>query len=473
MSQTIDFVSFLAERGDTRFDAFRTHYPGCPECSREVAHWSRLQASLVEHAAHPHAHPDAERMVSFASRPDSLEEPVRREISDHLEDCGACRSEVRLLQGFDLAAGVHAAASPRDAKTAGPHWHPVEALQTLAEIAGGWLREPAFAAVAATLLVAAVGWLWLSAPGERVEPGPEMRQARTPRAAPVEIAEQTAAEKAGTEALAQRRVAARPEPVAPSDSATSPPRAEPDPSVPRLAVTPQPVPEAVPAAKPVPAALPLREPLRESIQIAAHLPELPISYLAPTSPLLGTGPVRSFGVSRATGASATLELRVMAPEHVGWTADAAPTLYWRISEATDLPLEITLLDDARVEPLVEARREGPHAAGLQSLSLADLGLRLEADVVYRWQVALVVDPKRRSKDVRSAGAVVWKAPPEAPPPTTPGRAHQLATAGYWYDAFAQLSAWLDAEPDANNLAAARDALLVQVGLEPASAGRDR
>jgi len=83
-------------------------------------------------------------------------------------------------------------------------------------------------------------------------------------------------------------------------------------------------------------------------------------------------------------------------------------------------------------------------------------------------VALVVDPKRRSKDVRSAAAVVWKPSESATlPPTSPGRAHQLAASGYWYDAFSQLSAWLAAEPDAGNLLAARHDLLEQVGLRAA------
>ena len=204
----------------------------------------------------------------------------------------------------------------------------------------------------------------------------------------------------------------------------------------------------------------------EPIRIAALFPDTPIRYASPDSSLMGSASVRSFGVSRARGPSPTLELRVMAPEHVGWTAGATPTLYWQLSETAELPLEITLLSDAQVEPLVEERRAGPHAAGLHSLSLADAELRLEPGVVYRWQVALVVDPQRRSKDLRSAAAIVWKGDTTGPP-ATPERAHQLAAGGYWYDAFSQLSAWLAVEPDARNLRAARDALLVQAGLEPA------
>ena len=173
-----------------------------------------------------------------------------------------------------------------------------------------------------------------------------------------------------------------------------------------------------------------------AIRIAALFPDTAIRYASPDSSLMGSASVRSFGVSRARGLSPSLELRVMAPEHVGWTAGATPTLYWQLSEAADLPLEITLLADTQVEPLIEERRAGPHASGLHSLSLADAELRLEPGVVYRWRVALVVDPQRRSKDLRSAAAVVWKGDTTGPP-ETPERAHEFAAGGYWYDAFSQ------------------------------------
>ena len=44
------------------------------------------------------------------------------------------------------------------------------------------------------------------------------------------------------------------------------------------------------------------------------------------------------------------------------------------------------------------------------------------------------------------------------------RAHLLAAAGYWYDAFELLTGWIQAEPNAALLREHRSALLEQVGL---------
>ena len=46
------------------------------------------------------------------------------------------------------------------------------------------------------------------------------------------------------------------------------------------------------------------------------------------------------------------------------------------------------------------------------------------------------------------------------------RAHVLAEAGYWYDAFDTLSRWIVREPEAPRLRAHRAALLEQVELAP-------
>ena len=170
LGQTIDFERFLEERGDTRFEAFRAHYPRCAECSREVAQWSRLQAALGDQVARPSNHPDEALLVSFASQPDSLEQAARWEISSHLYDCSACQSELRLLSGFDLAASVRAATATSETDPQALTRRLQEALETTTETIRGWLREPALAAVAAGLVVAAAGWLWLREPGQSTAP---------------------------------------------------------------------------------------------------------------------------------------------------------------------------------------------------------------------------------------------------------------------------------------------------------------
>ena len=43
-------------------------------------------------------------------------------------------------------------------------------------------------------------------------------------------------------------------------------------------------------------------------------------------------------------------LSVLAPDHSGFTTNEQPTLYWYISNATTLPIELTLMDPAESNP---------------------------------------------------------------------------------------------------------------------------
>jgi hypothetical protein len=220
---------------------------------------------------------------------------------------------------------------------------------------------------------------------------------------------------------------------------------------------PSPAPEAAPEAPPAP------------IQIAALLPsELPTYQ--PDLALAGGSfdTVRLTSVVRARGLDLP-HIRALGPEHLGATAEPSPVLYWDLDAASAVPVEITVVAEDAPEPLLELRLAPPLAAGVHAVPLAEHGVRLAPGTPYLWYAALVPDDQRRDDDV-VAGAGIRHAPPgpqleralEVAGPA--GRAHALAEAGYWYDAFAVLSAWSEAEPDASRLRAHRDALLEQVGL---------
>jgi hypothetical protein len=130
----------------------------------------------------------------------------------------------------------------------------------------------------------------------------------------------------------------------------------------------------------------------------------------------------------------------MAPDHVGLTVTEAPALHWFLSEDTVWQVEFILRDDTSVKPLLDVDLEGPMTTGFHTVRLADYGVRLEPDLTYRWFVALVPDPNRRSSETISGGAI-RHAPPgselavqlESAEPQD--LAHLLAGSGYWYDAF--------------------------------------
>ena len=213
---------------------------------------------------------------------------------------------------------------------------------------------------------------------------------------------------------------------------------------------------------------------RRPMLIAALLPgDMPVYGMEGITGFGGPS-VRTGGFVRSIG-EAGPSVEVLSPEHVGWTSRPAPTLYWRLSESTNLPVELVIADDVSAEPLLETRLEGVQAAGIQGLSLADRGLVLQPGVTYRWSVSVVMDEERRSRDRFAGSALVYRpvsAPAAADLAAAPlaERAHRLAAQGYWYDAFDQLTLWLEAEPRDARLLEHRAALLEQVGLgsEPAT-----
>jgi hypothetical protein len=156
------------------------------------------------------------------------------------------------------------------------------------------------------------------------------------------------------------------------------------------------------------------------------------------------------------GATGSLTLYSLVPEHTGRTVSEQPTLFWYL--AGELPagasLHFTLLDDAGIDPLVEVELPRPDHAGIQRIDLAQHAVKLERGPEYEWSVALVVDPERRSNDIVTAGWIDRvEVPAEIATTPQPG-ARSFAAHGLWYDALAAAS---DDPP-------LRDELLREVGL---------
>lgn len=198
-------------------------------------------------------------------------------------------------------------------------------------------------------------------------------------------------------------------------------------------------------------------------------------------PQRGTPALRIGGGSRGEGCSlggkGDLSLSVLAPDHLGLTVQEQPSLYWFLSTATACPIEVTLIDEQTIHPLLETRLTIPIQAGVQRLQLADHGIRLSIGMPYRWYVALVVDPENRSKDIIAGGAIERVLSSEALRTKLAGVGRSqapsvYAEAGLWYDALAAISDLIDAQPTEPVLRQQRAALLEQVAL-PDIATEDR
>jgi hypothetical protein len=84
-------------------------------------------------------------------------------------------------------------------------------------------------------------------------------------------------------------------------------------------------------------------------------------------------------------------LRVLAPDHVGFTVKGEPPLYWYLSKETSLPIEFTLVDTRAIPPIVETSLSSPAHAGVQKVWLKDLGKSLEPGVVHPPNQATSID----------------------------------------------------------------------------------
>jgi hypothetical protein len=98
-----------------------------------------------------------------------------------------------------------------------------------------------------------------------------------------------------------------------------------------------------------------------------------------------------------------------------------------------------LTNEESIEPLVEAELVRPAAAGIQRIDLATYGVELRTGLEYEWSVTLAMDPARRSRDLVTVGWIERAEPPDGLAKTDPAA---LASAGFWYDAFAAAAAEL-------------------------------
>ncbi len=471
--QEIDVAEFAVDPRAPAWADFRDHYPRCPECSSEVARFATLKRGLAGEGEGASAHPSEAELVALATPASRLAPEQRVRLEAHLAGCAPCRTELAVVRGPGFPAVSAAPARPR--------W-----LEWLDGVLAPLLRRPALvAAVIALLAVPVAVFLW-------------RRAQETPAApsAPTAEIERGASGAAVAKAPPAAPAAAEPEPpgVAPA-----PPEAQPQP-VESLVAREEPTTAPAPAARPEPTPVaeepavakhpvvakrvPGAQPPSERAAPEAKAPEparpLEIAALLPSeSPVYAPGPlasapsVRIGGAARSLGAGAPTP-EALGPAHAGASSRESPNLYWFLPEATSSPVEVTVVDPGTVDPLLELTLPGPLEAGVHRVSLGEHGVRLAPGVDYRWFVALVRDPERRSQDAVS-GAAIRYAPPapeqsarlSAAPPAR--AAHLYAESGLWYDAFDQLSSWLAAEPGSTRLRNHRAALLEQVGLDDAAA----
>jgi hypothetical protein len=165
-----------------------------------------------------------------------------------------------------------------------------------------------------------------------------------------------------------------------------------------------------------------------------------------------------------------ITVQVLVPDHVGWTSQTQPVLYWFISGETALPVEFTITQTGQPKPLAVKRFAGPVKPGVHPVPLSELGLSLGVNARYEWFVVVKNEAGKKNKAAFSGAIMECVEPPaglreKLAKAGKPRAAHVYAEAGLWYDALAAVSEEIASRPNDAELRKKRAALLDQVGLK--------
>ena len=183
----------------------------------------------------------------------------------------------------------------------------------------------------------------------------------------------------------------------------------------------------------------------------ASRPPLVVATLQYQPPRRGTPQDRVAAASRATGENFSLVVLVPS-DHTGLTIQAQPTLYWYISAPTKHRVDLTIIDEQSVQPLLDITLRSPVQAGIQAIRLSNYKIQLQPGIAYKWAVAVSPDPEHRSHDIVASGTI-QRVEPEGTLRDKLAQANQgekpaiYADAGLWYDALDGISALVESAPE--------------------------
>src|SRR4029453_6708944 len=168
-------------------------------------------------------------------------------------------------------------------------------------------------------------------------------------------------------------------------------------------------------------------------------------------PLRGAPSGRVGGGTRSGSARDMFVLSALVPDDNGLTMSEQPALYWFISNATTLPVEVAISDPRATQPVLETRLPSPVQPGVHRIKLADHGVRLAPGVAYRWSVSVISDVNRRSRDILAGGVIERvDAPTGLRQKLAQSRKEEhpflYAQAGIWHDGLAPISELIEVAP---------------------------
>ena len=167
-------------------------------------------------------------------------------------------------------------------------------------------------------------------------------------------------------------------------------------------------------------------------------------------------------VSSWSSRANALDLMAMVPDHVGFTMQKSPVLYFFIPRTTSLPIRFTLIDSRMGSPAAEVLLKSPTRPGLWAIRLEDYHVILEEELEYRWYVS-VIQSSDLSKYDSVTGGIIQRVNQSLV--NHYGRScdknavRLLREADLWYDAFACVTELIETNPQDRTLRDFRGELL--------------
>jgi hypothetical protein len=195
----------------------------------------------------------------------------------------------------------------------------------------------------------------------------------------------------------------------------------------------------------------------------------PLIFHPPGGVSVGVLPIRVGGGSRG-GTDDGLSVEVLVPDQVALTVQAQPSLYWYQSKEAKTLCEVTITEPKNPKPLISLTSASPTPAGIHAIRLTKFNVKLKPNVLYRWSVAVIVDPQNRSQDIIADG-VIKRIDPSPDLVSKLSQASEqdkpalYAENGIWYDALQAISDQIDHAPQDASLRQERNDLLKQVGMD--------
>jgi len=166
-----------------------------------------------------------------------------------------------------------------------------------------------------------------------------------------------------------------------------------------------------------------------------------IAYKPPVKGITERVPVQSRGKNCQGLSAQDLNLKVLAPQHIAWTHQSQPQLYWSIDQDVELSITVFIGEispNMLQTPVLEKQSQQALKAGVYVLDLKAEDVYLQPNKVYQWAVSLNCRIQQTIPSMMANAEIQYMPLTQAAPDKALAQAYFYADQGYWYDALQTL-----------------------------------